>query len=60
MTACAVVRDSGVIVTGGREDPVAPHLVAIITRCGSHQVGRWLSTGLDPVMTGCAGSWHNS
>ena len=60
MTARAVGRNSSVIVTGGHENPVAPHLVATITRCGSHQVGRRLSTGLDPVMTGRAGTWHNS
>ena len=60
MTAHAVIRDSGVIVTGSREDPVAPHLMATITRCGGHQMGRRLPTGLDPVMTGRAGAWHNS
>jgi len=60
MTARAAGRDPRVIVRAGCENPVAPHLVATITRCGSHHVGRRLSTGLDPVMTGCAGAWRNS
>ena len=60
MTGRAAGRDPRVIIRAGCENPVAPHLVATITRCGSHHVGRRLSTGLDPVMTGCAGAWHNS
>jgi hypothetical protein len=60
MTGRAARRDPRVIVSAGRKNPVTPHLVATITRCGSHQVGRRLSTGLDPVMTGRAGARHNS
>jgi len=61
VTACAAGRDPRVVILATTGDePCDAHLVTTIARLRRHQVVRWLSSGLDSVMTGRTGAPRDS
>jgi hypothetical protein len=57
MTAHAVGRDPCVVIACGHKDPICrSHTVTRIAGGRRHHMGSWLPAGLDPVVTGRAGT----